>query len=89
MLSCTCMTSSTPNSRGRKKTCRHMFLVNRVLNKSFDWEQHVKRRLLPINQVILGAEPRKRFNEAYDISWEKAQLLIAGNHKDKVRKNAL
>lgn len=84
MLDCTCMNGSIPNSRGRKKTCRHMFLVNRVLNKSFEWEQHVKRRLLPINQVILGSEPRKRFHDAYDIPWEKAQLLIAGNHKDKV-----
>jgi hypothetical protein len=87
MLDCTCMNGAVPNSRGRKKTCRHMFLVNRVLNKSFEWEQHVKRRLLPINQVILGSEPRKRFHDAYDIPWEKAQLLIAGNHKDKVKKN--
>lgn len=85
MMSCTCMASTTANSRGRKKTCRHMFLANRVLNKSFEWEQHVKRRLIPINQVILGAEPRKRFNEAYNITWEKAQLLIAGNHYDKVK----
>ncbi|KAI8578532.1 hypothetical protein K450DRAFT_246237 [Umbelopsis ramanniana AG] len=85
MLDCTCMNGAVPNSRGRKKTCRHMFLVNRVLNKSFEWEQHVKRRLLPINQVILGSEPRKRFHDAYDITWEKAQLLIAGNHKDKIQ----
>jgi hypothetical protein len=84
MLDCTCMNGSVPNSRGRKKTCRHMFLVNRVLNKSFEWEQHVKRRRLQIDQVILGSEPRKRFYDAYDISWEKAQLLIAGNHKDMV-----
>lgn len=85
MLDCTCMNGAVPNSRGRKKTCRHMFLVNRVLNKSFEWEQHVKRRLLAINQVILGSEPRKRFHDAYDIPWEKAQLLIAGNHKDKIQ----
>ncbi|KAJ2961896.1 hypothetical protein NQZ79_g2887 [Umbelopsis isabellina] len=85
MQGCTCMTNSAPNSRGRKKTCRHMFLVNRALNKSFEWEQHVKRRKLPIEQVVLGAEPRSRYKEANDVTWERALMLIAGNHKDKIQ----
>lgn len=85
MQGCTCMSNSAPNSRGRKKTCRHMFLVNRALNKSFEWEQHVKRRKLPIEQVVLGAEPRSRYKEANDVTWERALMLIAGNHKDKVQ----
>ncbi|CAM0141223.1 unnamed protein product [Umbelopsis sp. WA50703] len=62
-----------------------MFLVNRALNKSFEWEQHVKRRKLPIEQVVLGAEPRSRFKEANDVTWERALMLIAGNHKDKIQ----